>query len=304
MNENPQSNIVWEDRLTWFKSSPEYRALDRIDGEPMEFEWNIFPVFSTLQLCSKVQESLSRLSVEPEKFTGRLIFMSIVNDTHGDLRTKQRMRIKCSIRFSLCEKIFNRTMVTFLGPGSEKKWSSIHEDNPQGEWERIAQQIMLTFAESKHPVFRSTSPLSRGVLKSRGGGKLSIHYCADLGTIETVFRTIVCVDQLSMYGEVADMCEELDSSHDRTGRLVLAGQSDPLFVPTSVMKTLTTSTDDPAQEYLLQKFQERVERLSQQNRVIKICTDAGFLATVDVGQYFMTTDTERILTIYRISGLS
>ena len=35
-----------------------------------------------------------------------------------------------------------------------------------------------------------------------------------------------------------------------------------------------------------------MERLSQQNRVIKICTDAGFLTTVDVGQYFMTKDTE------------
>ena len=42
MNENPQSNIAWEDRLTWFKSSSQYRALDTIDGEPMEFEWNIF----------------------------------------------------------------------------------------------------------------------------------------------------------------------------------------------------------------------------------------------------------------------
>ena len=43
MNENPQSNTVWEDRLTWFKSSPQYRALDRIDGEPMEFDWTILP---------------------------------------------------------------------------------------------------------------------------------------------------------------------------------------------------------------------------------------------------------------------
>ena len=51
MNENPQSNIAWEDRLTWFKSSSEYRTLDRIDGEPMEIEWNIFPGFTTLQLC-------------------------------------------------------------------------------------------------------------------------------------------------------------------------------------------------------------------------------------------------------------
>ena len=35
-----------------------------------------------------------------------------------------------------------------------------------------------------------------------------------------------------------------------------------------------------------------MERLSQQNRVIKFCTDAGFLTTVDVGQYFTTKDTE------------
>ena len=69
MNENPLSNIAWEDRLTWFESSPEYRALDKIDGEPMEFEWNIFPGFTTLQLVREVQELLSRLSVEPEDFT-------------------------------------------------------------------------------------------------------------------------------------------------------------------------------------------------------------------------------------------
>ena len=78
-----------------------------------------------------------------------------------------------------------------FGPGSEKKWYSISEDSPQGEWDKIAEKMMLTFAESGHPVFRATSPLSRGVLKSKGGGKLSIHYCADFaGTIETVFRTI------------------------------------------------------------------------------------------------------------------
>ena len=63
-------------------------------------------------------------------------------------------------------------------------------------------------------------------------------------------------------------------------------------LPTSVMKTPTLLTDDPAQEDLLQKYQERVDQLSQQNRVIKLCTDAGFLTTVEVGQYFMTKDTD------------
>ena len=38
MNENPQSKIAWKDSLTWFKNSPQCRALEKIDGEPMEFE--------------------------------------------------------------------------------------------------------------------------------------------------------------------------------------------------------------------------------------------------------------------------
>ena len=43
---------------------------------------------------------------------------------------------------------------------------------------------------------------------------------------------------------------------------------------------------------ILQKIQERVGKLSQQNHVVKFGIDAGFLTTVDVGKYFMTKDTE------------
>ena len=79
----------------------------------------------------------------------------------------------------------------------------------------------------------------------------------------------------------------------RTVRPILAEQSNQLVEPASLlMKTPTPSTEDPAQEDLLQKYKERAERLSQQNRVINICTDAGFLTTVEVGQYFMTKDTD------------
>ena len=80
MNENPLSNAAWEQRLEWFKTSQEHRNLDRIDGEPIEFEWNIFSGFTTLQLCNKVQEFLSIMSEVPEEFTGRIIFKSMFND--------------------------------------------------------------------------------------------------------------------------------------------------------------------------------------------------------------------------------
>ena len=73
--EDPQSNDAWEQRLGWLKSSSKYRNFDRIDGEPMEFEWNIFPGFNTLQL-SEVKSLLFRLDETPENFTGRILFMS------------------------------------------------------------------------------------------------------------------------------------------------------------------------------------------------------------------------------------
>ena len=202
------------------------------------------------------------------------------------------IRIKRQSRFYYARRP-PRGRRSFLGPVAEKKWYSTHDSKPQGEWDRVAEMIMIKFSGSGHPVFRATSPLSRGTPKSYGGGKLSILFCADQRTIETVFRTIISVHQLSLYGAVSDLCEECKTCHVRTGRPVLAAQSHPLFVPTSsLMKTPTPSTDDPAQENLLQKYKERVERFSQQNRVMKICTDAGFLTTVDVGQYFMTKDTE------------
>ena len=80
------------------------------------------------------------------------------------------------------------------------------KSKPQGEWDRVAELMMINFSESGHPVFRSTSPLSRGVLKSKGGGKLSIHCCADPGTIETVFRTIIFVLISSVFTEQSQIC--------------------------------------------------------------------------------------------------
>ena len=50
--------------------------------------------------------------------------------------------------------------------------------------------MMIKFGESGHPVFRATSPFSRGTLKSKGGGQLCIHFCADGDTIETLFAQL------------------------------------------------------------------------------------------------------------------
>ena len=83
----PTKNYAWEEGLTWFKSSAEYRALDRSDGEPMEFEWNIFTGFTTLQLW---QQS-PRVLVEIERTTRKeIVFYSQISTTRrmGQFRSK------------------------------------------------------------------------------------------------------------------------------------------------------------------------------------------------------------------------
>ena len=160
----------------------------------------------------------------------------------------------------------------------------------------MAELMMIKFGESGHTVFRATSPLSRGTLKSKGGGKLTLHFCADEGTIEIFFRTIISVNQLSIYGAVSDVCEEYSICQTSTGRPAVAEQSDPFFAPADLLiMTHTSSVEIPAQEILLQTHKERVENLPQPDRLKKIGTDAGFLNTVEVGQYFMTKNTDEFL---------
>ena len=100
---------------------------------------------------------------------------------------------------------------------------------------------------------------------------MSIHYTADLETIETIFRKIISANQLSHYGAVAEMCEEYETLHDRTGQPVVEGQSSSSFVP-SVMKTeVLLDCDDLAhKDLLLQQYGERIEKLSQQDKLSKI----------------------------------
>ena len=135
--------------------------------------------------------------------------------------------------------------------------------------------------------------LSRGRLKSNGHGKLSTHYAADLETIETIFRIIVSANQLSLHGTVAEMCEEYETLHDRSGQPVVGGQSSSSLVLSVIKTEVHLDCDDLAnKDLLLQQHGERFEKLSQQDKLSKFCMDAGFLNVVEIGQYFMTDTAE------------
>ena len=268
----------------------------------MEFEWNIFPGFNTLQLNEEVKRLLYRLGETPENFRGRILFLSMFNDISCGTKDNEEESLANAKLVSLHARSFGKGQLSFVGPGSEKKWYSISEDSPQGIWDKIAEIMLLEFAESGCPIFRDTSPLSRGQLKSKGNGKLSIHYAAGQETIETILRIFVSANQLSLYGAVAEICEEYESLHERTGRPVVMGQSSSSLVLSVIKTEVPLDCDDPANEnFLLKQYGERIEKLSQQDKLSKFCMDAGFRSVVENGQYFMTKDNADLTQFHAVA---
>ena len=231
----------------------------------MEFEWNIFPGFNSLQLNEEVKSLLFRLGETPEKFTGRIIFMSMFNDISCGTKDNATEYLANARLVSLyARRDWKKTMVIY-GPGSEKKWYSMKEDNPQGICDKLAEKMLIEFAESGCPIFRAASPLSRGQLKSKGHGKLSIHFEAVQEKIETMFRIIVSAKQLSLYGTVAEMCEEYETLHDRSARPdVVMGQS---IVLSAIKTEVPLENDDPAnQNFYYNNMKNELRSLHNQIR--------------------------------------
>ena len=72
----------------------------------------------------------------------------------------------------------------------------------------------------------------------------------------------------------------------------MGGQSSSSFVPSVIKTDVPLESDDRVhKDLLLQKYGDRIEKLSQQDKLSKFCMDAGFLNVVEIGQYFMTKDT-------------
>ena len=297
--QHPNSNEGWKNRVAGARSEKSYRDYDAINGESTEFEWNIFPGFTTLQLCDKINDLLSDLGQKPETFTGRILFMSMFNDISCDRKGNKDECLENAETVKVLARRFGIGQLSFIGPGSEKKWYS-SENSPQGAWDNIAEQILLEFAESGHPTFRATTPLPRGILKSKGRGKLSVHFAADVDTIDTIYRIILSVNQLSVYGAVAAVCEEFESHQDRSGEPdVLMGQS---IVLGEVKAETPVHDEDPRNDQIIwQQYIQQVESLSLENKVSKFCKESGFVRVVEVGQYFVTKNTVNLTHFHSVA---
>ena len=69
---------------------------------------------------------------------------------------------------------------------------------------------------------------------------------------------------------------------------MVIGQS---IVLSEIKTEVPLDNDDPSHQVsLVQRYKERIDKLTQTDKLSKFCMDAGFTSVVEIGQYFITKD--------------
>ena len=167
--------------------------------------------FHHLSIVQEIQQDLERRNIQHEEFKKtRLMTLISKNDDN------------C---ISNSEKVKNYAMKfpqghwTFLGSGSEEKWYGSSSYAQKG-WDSTANKMVQQFKETGHLAFESISALSRGILKLKKG-KSTIHFNGHSMNTELLFQTIHSVNQLSIYGAVANWCHQFGLTEEENGRTCL-----------------------------------------------------------------------------------
>ena len=70
----------WKGEMERLRLYSSYQDAVRIDGEAIEFEWKIFPGFSSLSILQEIQQDLGRRNIQPGELKDRIIFMPMFSD--------------------------------------------------------------------------------------------------------------------------------------------------------------------------------------------------------------------------------
>ena len=102
---------------------------------------------------------------------------------------------------------------------------------------------------------------------------------------------VIAVNQLGIYGAVADMIEELPIGQKAVGKPKAPSQLDKVEILTQPPLAEMQATEE-RQGNLLQKYEQRFEKLSEDQKLSRLCAEAGF-RFVEVGQFFFALPSPR-----------
>ena len=141
---------------------------------------------------------------------------------------------------------------------------------------RISQDLVIRYSVVPVPW--------RGEIRSKEGGTTSIHLNGSTQNIEFLLQMVISVNQLSLHGAVADMIEA-------SGKTVASGQLEKQEILTQ-LPLAEVPADEERQGNLLQEYEQRFEKLSDDEKLTRLCSGAG-LRLVEVGQIFCALPSPR-----------
>ena len=141
---------------------------------------------------------------------------------------------------------------------------------------------MVNFSESGHPIFRASSAFESGELRRKGHGKKSIHFNGSNDNIELLFRAVISANQLSVYGVTADLRKELSEDSGAPVKPEAPDHLETMEIPTGP-SVGGLHTNEQQQGNLVQDYERRFEQLCGDQKLCKLCSDAG-LKIVEIGQ--------------------
>ena len=175
---------------------------------------------------------------------------------------------------------FPRGHWSFLGSGSEKKWYGTYDYKPDGSWNRTPEKMLQNFKDSGHTIFLFTSALERGQLRSKGGGKTTIHFNGSTENIELLLQVVIYVS--SVFLRSSGGCDwRITSWSESSGETAASCQLDKQEIITQP-PLAEVQANEERQGNLLQENEQRFEKMSEDQKLSRLCSEAG-LRLVEIG---------------------
>ena len=168
------------------------------------------------------------------------------------------------------------------------------------DYEANLRYVKNNLWHSAGQLFRETGKLISGQKEinhwcklGNGGGKKSIHFNGSHDNIELLLRTVISANQLSVYGAIADFCDEVPKGIGSPVKPAAPDHLEKMEIPTdlSIAKKNPTNTQQRRNKPSA-RTRAKFEQVSEDLKQSKLCSDAGLKLVERGPYYFFSLDTE------------
>ena len=156
----------------------------------------------------------------------------------------------------------------FVGPCSVKKWYGTCSDRSNGSWDWTAENMLENFQRTGHPIFRCTSVFERRQLKSKGWGRITIHFTTCDGKYSVDPQDDHFCQSFQSLRSSSTFDQRIARRSESSGRLVA---EDPTEQEILILPPVAeVQANDERRWDLLQEYERKFEKTTRRPEVIQI----------------------------------